>query len=65
MFSVNEGFFSSLGKKLASWGEKAAQAGENLDKKISDASDAAKKAIEMLRRKLEKHGERLKMFIAL
>ena len=54
MFSVNEGFFSSLGKKLASWGEKAAQAGENLDKKISDASDAAKKAIENAK---EKAGE--------
>ena len=46
MVSVNEGFFSNIGKKIANWGNKAATAGENIDKRIDVASDSAKKAIE-------------------
>lgn len=45
MVSVNEGFFSNIGKKIASWGNKAAAAGENMDRRIDAASDSAKKAI--------------------
>lgn len=45
MFSVNEGLFTSIGKKLADWGSKVAKTGENIDKRITNASDAAKGAI--------------------
>lgn len=45
MFSVNEGFFTNIGKKLTDWGSKAAKTGENIDKRITNASDAAKRAI--------------------
>lgn len=45
MSMLNEGFFSNLGKKIASWGNKAATAGENIDKRIDNATDSAKKAI--------------------
>ena len=45
MFSVNEGLFTSIGKKLADWGSKAAKTGENIDKRITNASDSAKRAI--------------------
>ena len=51
---INEGLFSKIGNALAKLGDKAKSGGENLDKKIDQASDAAKSAINKAK---EKAGE--------
>lgn len=51
---INEGLFSKIGDALAKLGNKAKSGGENLDKKIEQASDAAKLAINKAK---EKAGE--------
>lgn len=49
--AINEGFFSKIGKALSKLGDKAANAGEELDKRVEKASDAAKGAIENAKKK--------------
>lgn len=51
---VNEGIFSKIGSKLKEWGNKAAESGESLDKKISELSNSAKDIINKAKQKAGK-----------
>lgn len=60
MLSVNEGIFSKIGSKLKEWGNKAAESGESLDKKISDLSNSAKDIIKKAKEKAGKTWDNIK-----